>query len=113
KEKKCHTQSRKKTTSSASITMTPARRWASMICARMPSSRSGRSMPTKAKTASLLASPKRKRLPKMKATTNIDKSGGYVQQDTEKLKKLWDYNLTNHKPTPEGIRKIEALRSAA
>lgn len=33
--------------------------------------------------------------------------------DPQGLKDLWSYNLTNHKPTPEGIRKIEALRSAA
>lgn len=29
------------------------------------------------------------------------------------MKDLWAYNLTNHKPTAEGIRRIEALRSAA
>ena len=33
--------------------------------------------------------------------------------EPNQLKELWRYNLTNHKPTPEGIRKIEALRSAA
>lgn len=33
--------------------------------------------------------------------------------DPQGLKDLWAYNLTNHKPTAEGIRKIEALRSAA
>ena len=33
--------------------------------------------------------------------------------DPQALKDLWSYNLTNHKPTPEAIRKIEALRSAA
>lgn len=33
--------------------------------------------------------------------------------DPQGLKDLWDYNLTNHKPTPEGIKKIEALRSAS
>lgn len=31
----------------------------------------------------------------------------------EDLKNLWDWNLTNHKPTPEAIRKMEGLRSAA
>jgi hypothetical protein len=34
-------------------------------------------------------------------------------QDPEALKDLWHYNLTNHKPTADGIRRIEALRSAA
>lgn len=33
--------------------------------------------------------------------------------DPQALKDLWNYNLTNHKPTAEGIRKIEAMRSAA
>ena len=33
--------------------------------------------------------------------------------DPQALKDLWAYNLTNHKPTPEAIRKIEALRSAS
>lgn len=33
--------------------------------------------------------------------------------DPTALKELWRYNFTNHTPTPEGIRKIEALRSAA
>lgn len=33
--------------------------------------------------------------------------------DPTALKDLWRYNLTNHTPTPEGIRRIEALRSAA
>lgn len=33
--------------------------------------------------------------------------------DPEALKNLWRYNLTNHQPTPEGVRRIEALRSAA
>lgn len=28
-------------------------------------------------------------------------------------KEAWDYNLTNHTPTEEGIRRIEALRAAA
>lgn len=37
----------------------------------------------------------------------------HTTNDPQALKDLWDYNLTNHKPTPEGIRKIEALRSAA
>lgn len=35
------------------------------------------------------------------------------QYNPQALKDLWDFNLTNHKPTPEGIRKIEAMRSAA
>lgn len=34
-------------------------------------------------------------------------------QDPTALKELWHYNLTNHKPTADGIRRIEALRSAA
>lgn len=29
------------------------------------------------------------------------------------LKALWDWNLTNHKPTAEAIKKIEALRTTA
>lgn len=33
--------------------------------------------------------------------------------DPAALKDLWRYNLTNHKPTADGIRRIEALRSAA
>ncbi len=33
--------------------------------------------------------------------------------DPQPLKDLWDYNLTNHKPTAEGIKRIEAVRSAA
>lgn len=28
-------------------------------------------------------------------------------------KATWDFNLTNHKPTDEGIEKIEKLREAA
>jgi hypothetical protein len=28
-------------------------------------------------------------------------------------KATWEYNLTNHTPTAEGIEKIEALRAAA
>lgn len=35
------------------------------------------------------------------------------QTDPTAQKELWHYNFTNHKPTEEGIRKIEALRSAA
>lgn len=31
----------------------------------------------------------------------------------EDLKNLWHYQFTSHKPTAEGIRKIEGLRSAA
>lgn len=33
--------------------------------------------------------------------------------DPQGLKNLWDYNLTNHKPTPEGMRRMEALRNTA
>ncbi len=33
--------------------------------------------------------------------------------DPQGMKDLWSYNLTNHKPTPAAIRKIEALRSAS
>lgn len=33
--------------------------------------------------------------------------------DTKPQKDLWKYNFTNHKPTAEGIKRIEALRSAA
>ena len=33
--------------------------------------------------------------------------------DPQALKDLRAYNFTNHKPTAEGIRKIEAIRSAA
>ncbi len=33
--------------------------------------------------------------------------------DPQALKDLWAYNLTNHKPTAEAIRKIEGFRSAA
>lgn len=29
------------------------------------------------------------------------------------LREQWDYRLTNHTPTKDGIRRIEALRSAA
>lgn len=35
------------------------------------------------------------------------------QTDPQALKDLWHYNFTNHKPTADAIRKIEALRSAA
>lgn len=42
------------------------------------------------------------------------KNPGQPQKITSQGQKdLWDYNLTNHKPTPEAIRKIESLRSAA
>lgn len=30
----------------------------------------------------------------------------------EDIKKTWDYNLSNHKPTDEGIARIEKLRLA-
>lgn len=30
----------------------------------------------------------------------------------DQLKKEWEWNLTNHTPTPEGIEKIEKLREA-
>lgn len=33
--------------------------------------------------------------------------------DTTQVKALWDYNLTNHKPTADGIRKIEVMRTTA
>lgn len=33
--------------------------------------------------------------------------------DPQGLKDLWHFNLTNHTPTPVGIKRIEALRSAA
>ena len=33
--------------------------------------------------------------------------------DPQAQKDLWHYNFTNHKPTADGIRKIEGLRSAA
>lgn len=29
------------------------------------------------------------------------------------MKQLWDWNFTNHKPTPDAIKKMEGLRSAA
>lgn len=32
--------------------------------------------------------------------------------DPQRLKDLWKYNLTNHKPTAEAIKKIEMMRSA-
>lgn len=35
------------------------------------------------------------------------------QVDTQGLKDLWRYNLTNHKPNPEAIRKIEQMRNAS
>lgn len=31
----------------------------------------------------------------------------------DEQKQLWDWNFTNHTPTPEAIRKIEGLRAAA
>ncbi len=31
----------------------------------------------------------------------------------QNLKDTWDYNLTNHKPTVDGIRKIEVMRTTA
>lgn len=31
----------------------------------------------------------------------------------EELKQLWDWNMTNHTPTPDAIRKMEGLRSTA
>lgn len=33
--------------------------------------------------------------------------------DNSSAKEQWEYNLTNHKPTEDAIRKIEGLRSAA
>lgn len=33
--------------------------------------------------------------------------------DPQGMKDLWHYNLTNHKPTPDAIRKIEAIRAAS
>lgn len=33
--------------------------------------------------------------------------------DPQGLKDIWRYNLTNHKPTQEAIKKIEGFRSAA
>lgn len=31
----------------------------------------------------------------------------------ESLRQLWDWNFTNHTPTPEAIKKIEGLRATA
>lgn len=31
----------------------------------------------------------------------------------EELKQLWEWNFTNHTPTPAAIRKMEGLRSTA
>lgn len=31
----------------------------------------------------------------------------------EQLKQLWDWNFTNHTPTPDAIKKMEGLRSTA
>lgn len=35
------------------------------------------------------------------------------QVDAQPLKDLWDFNLTNHKPTEEGARKMEVMRTTA
>lgn len=39
--------------------------------------------------------------------------GAQAGIDPQALKDLWKYNLTNHKPTADGIRRIEAMRSAS
>lgn len=31
----------------------------------------------------------------------------------QQLKDMWDFNLTNHKPTADGIRKMESNRAVA
>jgi len=50
----------------------------------------------------------------MAAPDAPDKNPGHAPgADPTALKDLWHYNLTNHKPTADGIRRIEALRSAA
>lgn len=33
--------------------------------------------------------------------------------DTTQIKAQWGYNLTNHTPTPDGIRKMEVMRTTA
>lgn len=38
---------------------------------------------------------------------------GAAEAFDEELRALWNWNLTNHKPTAEAIKKIEALRSTA
>lgn len=38
---------------------------------------------------------------------------GLQHQAPQDMNKVWDFNLTNHKPTDEGIEKIERLREAA
>lgn len=40
-------------------------------------------------------------------------SGPAASGFDEELKQLWDWNFSNHTPTPEAIRKIEGLRSTA
>lgn len=37
----------------------------------------------------------------------------YQKPTDEELKEIWAFNLTNHKPTPEAIEKIEKVREAA
>lgn len=38
---------------------------------------------------------------------------GAAKAFDDELSALWTWNLTNHKPTPEALNKIEALRSTA
>lgn len=37
----------------------------------------------------------------------------YNKPTDEELEQVWDFNLTNHTPTEDGIKKIETLREAA
>lgn len=37
----------------------------------------------------------------------------YHQPTTDELEQIWNWNLTNHTPTEEAIKKIETLRELA
>jgi hypothetical protein len=39
--------------------------------------------------------------------------GLYKKPTNDELEAIWDWNLTNHMPTKEGIKKIETIRGAA
>lgn len=38
---------------------------------------------------------------------------GTIHPTPDNLKDVWDFNLTNHTPTPEAQRKIEHFRTTA
>ena len=50
----------------------------------------------------------------MAGPTAPDKNPGHAPGvNPQGLKDLWHYNLTNHKPTANATKKIEAIRAAA